>query len=71
VSAVTTSCPAEKRKDSLLGTAPGGSASNRWIQGANADRIYRTVREHLSPGDIVLLHENPGPRRTPSPGSSI
>ena len=29
-------------------------------QGANDDRIYRTVREHLSPGDIVLLHENRG-----------
>jgi peptidoglycan-N-acetylglucosamine deacetylase len=29
-------------------------------QGANDDRIYRTVRKHLSPGDIVLLHENRG-----------
>ena len=29
-------------------------------QGANADRIFRTVRDHLSPGDIVLLHENRG-----------
>lgn len=29
-------------------------------QGASADRIYRTVRASLSPGDIVLLHENRG-----------
>jgi chitin deacetylase len=29
-------------------------------QGASARRIYRTVREHLSPGDIILLHEGRG-----------
>jgi peptidoglycan/xylan/chitin deacetylase (PgdA/CDA1 family) len=29
-------------------------------QGANDDRIYQTVRDQLSPGDIVLLHENRG-----------
>jgi len=29
-------------------------------QGASADRIFRTVRDSLSPGDIVLLHENRG-----------
>jgi peptidoglycan/xylan/chitin deacetylase (PgdA/CDA1 family) len=29
-------------------------------QGANDDQIYRTVRDHLSAGDIVLLHENRG-----------
>jgi len=29
-------------------------------QGANADRIYRTVRKTLSAGDIVLLHDNRG-----------
>jgi peptidoglycan/xylan/chitin deacetylase (PgdA/CDA1 family) len=29
-------------------------------QGMSADRIYRTVRASLSPGDIVLLHENRG-----------
>ncbi|HZP29013.1 MAG TPA: polysaccharide deacetylase family protein [Acidimicrobiia bacterium] len=29
-------------------------------QGANAFQIYRNVRDHLSPGDIVLLHENRG-----------
>jgi peptidoglycan/xylan/chitin deacetylase (PgdA/CDA1 family) len=29
-------------------------------QGAGADRIYRTVKENLSPGDIVLLHDNRG-----------
>jgi peptidoglycan/xylan/chitin deacetylase (PgdA/CDA1 family) len=29
-------------------------------QGASADKIYRTVRESLSPGDIVLLHEGRG-----------
>jgi peptidoglycan/xylan/chitin deacetylase (PgdA/CDA1 family) len=28
--------------------------------GANDDQIYRTIRAHLSPGDIVLLHENRG-----------
>ncbi|HEX9122705.1 MAG TPA: polysaccharide deacetylase family protein [Actinomycetota bacterium] len=28
--------------------------------GANADRIVRNVRRGLSPGDIVLLHENRG-----------
>ncbi len=27
-------------------------------QQASADRIFRTVRESVSPGDIVLLHEN-------------
>jgi peptidoglycan/xylan/chitin deacetylase (PgdA/CDA1 family) len=29
-------------------------------QGASAERIYRNVRASLSPGDIVLLHENRG-----------
>ena len=29
-------------------------------QGASADRIFRTVRDSLSAGDIVLLHENRG-----------
>ena len=29
-------------------------------QGVSADRIYRTVRDSLSPGDIVLLHDNRG-----------
>ena len=29
-------------------------------QGATADEIYRNVRDHLSPGDIVLLHDNRG-----------
>jgi peptidoglycan/xylan/chitin deacetylase (PgdA/CDA1 family) len=29
-------------------------------QGAGAGQIFRTVRAHLSPGDIVLLHENRG-----------
>jgi peptidoglycan/xylan/chitin deacetylase (PgdA/CDA1 family) len=29
-------------------------------QGASAERIYRAVRGSLSPGDIVLLHENRG-----------
>jgi peptidoglycan/xylan/chitin deacetylase (PgdA/CDA1 family) len=29
-------------------------------QGANAFQIFRNVRDHLSPGDIVLLHENRG-----------
>ncbi len=29
-------------------------------QGANAFQIYRNVRDHLSAGDIVLLHENRG-----------
>lgn len=29
-------------------------------QGASADRIFRTVRDSLSPGDIVLLHDNRG-----------
>jgi len=29
-------------------------------QGASADRIFRAVRASLSPGDIVLLHENRG-----------
>ncbi len=29
-------------------------------QGAKADKIYRTVRKHLSPGVIVLLHEGRG-----------
>jgi peptidoglycan/xylan/chitin deacetylase (PgdA/CDA1 family) len=29
-------------------------------QGANADQIYRTVKENLSPGDIILLHDNRG-----------
>src|SRR6266516_1270214 len=29
-------------------------------QGANADQILRQVREHLSPGDIVLMHDNRG-----------
>jgi peptidoglycan/xylan/chitin deacetylase (PgdA/CDA1 family) len=29
-------------------------------QGASARRIYRTVREQLSPGDIILLHEGRG-----------
>lgn len=28
--------------------------------GASDDQIYRTVRDRLSPGDIVLLHENRG-----------
>jgi peptidoglycan/xylan/chitin deacetylase (PgdA/CDA1 family) len=28
--------------------------------GASDDQIYRTIRAHLSPGDIVLLHENRG-----------
>jgi peptidoglycan-N-acetylglucosamine deacetylase len=28
--------------------------------GANDDQIYRAIRAHLSPGDIVLLHENRG-----------
>ncbi len=29
-------------------------------QGANADQIFRNVRRHLSPGDIILLHDNRG-----------
>ncbi len=29
-------------------------------EGPGPDRIFRTVRESLSPGDIVLLHENRG-----------
>jgi len=29
-------------------------------QGANADQIYRTVKANLSPGDIILLHDNRG-----------
>lgn len=29
-------------------------------QGASADRIYGAVRDSLSPGDIVLLHDNRG-----------
>jgi peptidoglycan/xylan/chitin deacetylase (PgdA/CDA1 family) len=29
-------------------------------QGANADKIYRTVKENLSNGDIILLHDNRG-----------
>jgi len=29
-------------------------------QGATADQIYRTVRDRLSPGDIILLHEGRG-----------
>jgi len=29
-------------------------------QGASRRKIYRTIREHLSPGDIVLLHEGRG-----------
>jgi len=29
-------------------------------QGASADEIYATIRDHLSPGDIVLLHEGRG-----------
>ena len=29
-------------------------------QGASADRIYRTIRDSLSAGDIILLHENRG-----------
>ena len=29
-------------------------------QGASADRIFRTVRDSLSAGDIILLHENRG-----------
>ena len=29
-------------------------------QGASADQIFRTVRDSLSAGDIVLLHENRG-----------
>ncbi len=33
---------------------------SRDSQGASADKIYRTVRDGLSPGDIVLLHENRG-----------
>lgn len=33
---------------------------SRDSQGASADQIYRTVRDGLSPGDIVLLHENRG-----------
>lgn len=28
--------------------------------GASDDQIYRMIRAHLSPGDIVLLHENRG-----------
>jgi peptidoglycan/xylan/chitin deacetylase (PgdA/CDA1 family) len=29
-------------------------------QGASADKIYRTVKANLSPGDIILLHDNRG-----------
>ena len=29
-------------------------------QGASADKIYRTVKADLSPGDIILLHDNRG-----------
>ena len=29
-------------------------------QGASADKIYRTVKKDLSPGDIILLHDNRG-----------
>lgn len=29
-------------------------------QGASADRIYRTIRDSLSAGDIILLHEGRG-----------
>jgi peptidoglycan/xylan/chitin deacetylase (PgdA/CDA1 family) len=29
-------------------------------QGASADKIYRTVKAALSPGDIILLHDNRG-----------
>ncbi len=29
-------------------------------QGATADQIFHNVRNHLSPGDIVLLHDNRG-----------
>jgi peptidoglycan-N-acetylglucosamine deacetylase len=29
-------------------------------QGARYDEIYNTIKEHLSPGDIILLHEGRG-----------
>ena len=29
-------------------------------QGASADKIYRTVKANLSPGDIILMHDNRG-----------
>jgi len=29
-------------------------------QGASADKVYRTVKADLSPGDIILLHDNRG-----------
>jgi peptidoglycan/xylan/chitin deacetylase (PgdA/CDA1 family) len=29
-------------------------------QGAKADQIYQTIKDHLTPGDIILLHEGRG-----------
>lgn len=29
-------------------------------QGANAKQIFKAVRDHLSPGDIILMHDNRG-----------
>ena len=36
------------------------SVDSRDSQGATAEEIYQNVRDHLSPGDIVLLHDNRG-----------
>lgn len=36
------------------------SVDSRDSQGASADQVYRTVRDSLSAGDIVLLHEGRG-----------
>jgi peptidoglycan/xylan/chitin deacetylase (PgdA/CDA1 family) len=36
------------------------SVDSRDSQGATAEDIYRNVRDALSPGDIVLLHDNRG-----------
>jgi peptidoglycan/xylan/chitin deacetylase (PgdA/CDA1 family) len=36
------------------------SLDSRDSQGATAEEIYKNVRDNLSPGDIVLLHDNRG-----------
>jgi peptidoglycan/xylan/chitin deacetylase (PgdA/CDA1 family) len=36
------------------------SIDSRDSQGASASKIYRIVRDGLSPGDIILLHDNRG-----------